>query len=197
MRKGRGGNKKEEMRKKIHEASIELFMEKGFHNTTMQDIAEKANVSKATIFNYFPSKSDIVLSFGRGQTSKLSKYVNKLPAELGVKEQIEAVILEDLRGTQDSPNLAKFQLSEVYKTDWLYAAETENREKLAKIYSRILSKGQEEGKVSTNLDCRHVGGMIVAIYFYSLQRYFEIDSNMDINSYILKSINILWEGISL
>lgn len=34
-----------------------LFVEKGFDSTTMEDIAELADVARATVFNHFPRKS--------------------------------------------------------------------------------------------------------------------------------------------
>ena len=37
----------------------ELFDEKGFDKTTVDDIVEKAEVSKGTFYNYFPSKVEI------------------------------------------------------------------------------------------------------------------------------------------
>lgn len=43
-------------RRAIGEAAIDLFVEKGFHETTLEDIAHRAGVSRRSIFNYFPTK---------------------------------------------------------------------------------------------------------------------------------------------
>ena len=47
-------------RSEILEAALKCFMEKGFHNTTMQDIYAAANLSPGAVYNYFGSKEDIV-----------------------------------------------------------------------------------------------------------------------------------------
>jgi AcrR family transcriptional regulator len=45
----------------IHHAAMELFAERGYGAVTVADIAEAAEVSRATVFAYFPAKEDTVL----------------------------------------------------------------------------------------------------------------------------------------
>ena len=54
--------KKAETRAAINEAAAKLFLEKGYADTTLSDIAALANVSQRTIFSYFPSKEAILFS---------------------------------------------------------------------------------------------------------------------------------------
>jgi AcrR family transcriptional regulator len=54
--------KKQRTRETIARAAHELFAERGYHATTLPDIAEAADVSTRTIFAYFPSKEDILFS---------------------------------------------------------------------------------------------------------------------------------------
>jgi AcrR family transcriptional regulator len=51
---------KEEARKRIMEIGIQVFAEKGYHQTTMDDVAKRLNVSKGTIYLYFNSKEELV-----------------------------------------------------------------------------------------------------------------------------------------
>lgn len=44
----------------LEEAASELFLEQGYHATTIDQIAKRAGVSRATFFNYFASKSDVL-----------------------------------------------------------------------------------------------------------------------------------------
>ena len=46
-------------RTEILSAAVPLFAEKGYDNTTIEDIAEKAEIGKGTLYNYFSSKEDI------------------------------------------------------------------------------------------------------------------------------------------
>jgi AcrR family transcriptional regulator len=54
--------KKQRTREAIAGAAHELFAERGYHATTLPDIAEAADVSTRTIFAYFPGKEDILFA---------------------------------------------------------------------------------------------------------------------------------------
>src|SRR5229473_7291615 len=54
--------KKQQTRETIARVGHRLFAERGYHATTLPDIAEAADVSTRTIFAYFPSKEDILFS---------------------------------------------------------------------------------------------------------------------------------------
>src|SRR5262245_41779405 len=52
-------SKKRETRERISDIATELFYERGFDAVTVEEIAARANVSKVTVFNYFPRKEDL------------------------------------------------------------------------------------------------------------------------------------------
>ena len=53
----------EDTRRRIYDAALELFREKGFEQTTMRDIAAKAGVALGAAYYYFSAKESIVLAF--------------------------------------------------------------------------------------------------------------------------------------
>lgn len=52
--------KKQKTRKVISDMATTLFLERGYQNVTMAEIAQRAEVSPATLFNYFSSKESLV-----------------------------------------------------------------------------------------------------------------------------------------
>jgi AcrR family transcriptional regulator len=56
---GRRQRKKDETRRAIAEAAMRLFLENSFDKVTIAQIAETADVSVNTVFNYFPTKEDL------------------------------------------------------------------------------------------------------------------------------------------
>ena len=52
--------KKEQTRQLIAETARRLFAERGFERVTVAEIARAADVSEQTVFNYFPTKEDLV-----------------------------------------------------------------------------------------------------------------------------------------
>ena len=53
---------KQRMREEISGAALRLFAERGFEDVTIAEIADAADVSQKTVFNYFPTKEDLVYS---------------------------------------------------------------------------------------------------------------------------------------
>jgi AcrR family transcriptional regulator len=53
--------KKAKTRAAIQQEAMRLFRERGYDGTTVEDIAEAAEVSPSTFFRYFPTKEDVVL----------------------------------------------------------------------------------------------------------------------------------------
>jgi AcrR family transcriptional regulator len=51
--------KKRATRQAISDIATRLFIERGFDNVTVADVATAANVAKMTVFNYFPRKEDL------------------------------------------------------------------------------------------------------------------------------------------
>src|SRR5438132_7350797 len=64
-----------EIRERLFRSALALFAEKGFAETTVEDITKAADVGKGTFFNYFPSKDHILLAFGEMQLGKLEAAV--------------------------------------------------------------------------------------------------------------------------
>lgn len=58
---GRRERKKLRTRALIQREALRLFLEKGFEATTIEEIAEAADIAPSTFFNYFPAKEDVVL----------------------------------------------------------------------------------------------------------------------------------------
>ncbi|MGE6036642.1 TetR family transcriptional regulator, partial [Klebsiella pneumoniae] len=54
--------KRRETLRRITDAGVRLFIEKGFDGTTVDEVAAAAGISRRTFFHYFDSKDDILLS---------------------------------------------------------------------------------------------------------------------------------------
>ncbi|MER7673165.1 TetR/AcrR family transcriptional regulator [Kitasatospora sp. NPDC096128] len=64
MSNGSGGlreRKKQQTRRAVSEAAIALFLERGFDDVPVSEVAAAAEVSTMTVFNHFPTKEDLVL----------------------------------------------------------------------------------------------------------------------------------------
>jgi AcrR family transcriptional regulator len=93
--------KKQRTRETIARAAHELFAERGYHTTTLPDIAEAADVSTRTIFSYFPSKEDILFSDFPVMKEALAQALAERPEGQDALETVRQFILS-LHGAEKS-----------------------------------------------------------------------------------------------
>ncbi len=102
-RRGAGATTKgEDTRRRILEAALDLFQERGFAETTIRDIARKAGVATGAAYYYFPSKESIVLAFYWKTHLEADERVQRtLPEIRDLRGRIHALI--DLKLSQFEP----------------------------------------------------------------------------------------------
>jgi AcrR family transcriptional regulator len=93
--------KKQRTRETIAHAAHELFAERGYHATTLPEIAEAADVSTRTIFAYFPSKEDILFSDFAAMKEALARALAERPEGQDALETVRQFILS-LHGAEKS-----------------------------------------------------------------------------------------------
>jgi AcrR family transcriptional regulator len=80
--------KKARTRASLREHALRLFREKGYQNTTVEQIAAAADVSPSTFFRYFPTKEDLVLQ--DDMDTRLIAALEQQPPELGPVAAVRA-----------------------------------------------------------------------------------------------------------
>ena len=80
-------------RKKIFEAALQVFAERGFHNATMDEIAQASQVAKGTLYRYFSSKEDLLEQLLRTTSRELVvRFAEAFGTEGDILQQIETFI---------------------------------------------------------------------------------------------------------
>jgi AcrR family transcriptional regulator len=77
--------KKERTRRLIAETAVGLFLERGFDGVTVAEIARRAEVAEKTVFNYFPTKEDLVYW-------RLESFENELLDAIREREPRESIL---------------------------------------------------------------------------------------------------------
>lgn len=93
MSESRREENKKRCRLKILKASRRLFREKGYENTMMEDIAAKAELSKATIYNYFPNKESLLIGTLEDEMEASKNILEHTDRNMNSYERIKHVML--------------------------------------------------------------------------------------------------------
>lgn len=81
--------KKANTRKRIQAVSLQLFELTGYEKTTMEKIAQEAQIGVGTLYNYFPSKAELLFSIIEGNMeSYISELEEVIHNELTLKEAL-------------------------------------------------------------------------------------------------------------
>ena len=65
-------------RHEIFHQVVSVFMEKGFHETSMHEIAQAAGLGKSTLYDYFKTKDEILIYFFEDQLNDLTNEAQKI-----------------------------------------------------------------------------------------------------------------------
>lgn len=89
----------------ILQAALQCFVARGFHQTSMRDIAQAAGVSLGNLYNYFPGKEAIILAVAVAESEELAPLLQRLAASDGERAQV-LVFLQDFHALCRQPEWA-------------------------------------------------------------------------------------------
>ncbi|MBI2705231.1 MAG: TetR/AcrR family transcriptional regulator [Actinobacteria bacterium] len=92
-----------ERRRQLLDVALEAFGSKGYHQTSMNEVAEAAGVTKPVLYQHFSSKRDLFLELLREVGSRLRDEVSKATVEAdGPRQQVEAGFTAYFRWVADN-----------------------------------------------------------------------------------------------
>ncbi|UFN45177.1 TetR/AcrR family transcriptional regulator [Nocardioides okcheonensis] len=97
--------KKARTRQAIRDAAVELFLTRGYHVTTISDIAERAEISDRTFFSYFPSKESVLFADLEPAFNRLEELLEAPARTAGALETMRSWLGGDLLAENSSPEL--------------------------------------------------------------------------------------------
>ena len=85
--------KRQETLRRITDAGICLFIEKGIDETTLDEIAAMAGISRRTFFHYFKSKDDILISLQKGMGEVIAERIRQAAEGASPLDAIRASVI--------------------------------------------------------------------------------------------------------
>ncbi|MDO9518162.1 MAG: TetR/AcrR family transcriptional regulator [Methanosarcinaceae archaeon] len=189
-----------ETKNKIFEASGKLFKEKGFENTTVDEITTEAEIAKGTFFNYFPTKEALLLYFGEQKEVLIYNQIeNDSVKNIPTKEKIKNILVFLAEYYEKDKELTKLIIFE-YRRSIGYSGLRSGEDKcrihrLTKILHDLLEDGVKNGDVKSHFEVKKAAEILTAVYFHSLIVWLKSESDFSFSSDIFEKIDLLFEGI--
>jgi AcrR family transcriptional regulator len=93
-------------RHEIFHQAVKVFLKKGFHETSMREIAEQAGIGKSTLYDYFKTKDEVLLYFFEDQINDLTESAQKVALQnIAADERLRQVMKIHLEFLQANKSL--------------------------------------------------------------------------------------------
>lgn len=152
--------KKAKTRAAIRDHALRLFRENGYQRTTVEKIAEAAEVSVSTFFRYFPTKEDVVLQ--DDMDTRMIEALERQPADLSPLSAVRGAVHDAFASYTDA------DLDVIGETSALSMTVPEIRARATDEFTRTIgviaeALAKRAGRSADDLAVRTAAGAIVGV----------------------------------
>jgi AcrR family transcriptional regulator len=141
------------MEDRIIASAVALFAEQGFDATTVQQVVDRAEVTKGALYHYFDAKDDLLYEIYHALIGTQTAALEEIAAKgLGDAATIRAILVNVVRTTVDRLPEAKVFFREAHKLDAdRHAAFRADRRRYHEGFRTVIEKGQASGEFATTV----------------------------------------------
>ncbi|GJF32363.1 TetR/AcrR family transcriptional regulator [Kitasatospora sp. NBC_01539] len=140
-------------RQKLYEAAVTLIAEQGFSATTVDEIAERAQVAKGTVYYNFASKTELFEGLLRHGTGLLTDSLRKAAEGRPPIEGVDAMMRAGLDFIAAYPAFAQLFVAETWRTNRTWHDSLRlMRDGAVAVVAEVLDEAVRAGQLSADLD---------------------------------------------
>ena len=187
--------KKDETRERIVGAAIRLFMKKGFESTTVDEIAEAADVAKGTFFNYFPRKEAVLDALGEQVVHEMEEVTRGLLAQPGTaSDKIHRFAGEITRRHSSNRELSRVFVQRMLSK--LQEPTHSTATRIRELLRSLIEQGQAAGEIRP-LDASRASAVIQGAAIGTLLAWFSRESGaFDLETELQERLSIILDGLT-
>ena len=189
--------KKQQNRDRILEAARDLFQSQGFDETSMDEIAQRAVVSRGTLFNYFPSKEALLEGIADQELSWLAYRIDTdLASDPSALARIRRTMRMLVGDTLPFMQVTRYVFLVALQQSPGTGQGTSLR--LANILRKLVVEAQTEGEIRPDLDPGEIAHAITGAYMAALFGWIAAESSASPTSMqmVENIVDMLFEGIA-
>jgi AcrR family transcriptional regulator len=185
-----------EIRKRLFRAALDLFAERGFADTTVEDITNAADVGKGTFFNYFPSKDHLLLAFAEMQLAKLQSVIENLRATgEPVPQFLRTLGVRMSEEPGRNPSIVRALLLANLSSTPVREAMRVTQTRAHELLTEFVKIGQERRELRTDLPAGEIAHVFRQTVFGTLLIW-SLYGDDSLATRIRTALDVLWQGLS-
>jgi TetR/AcrR family transcriptional regulator, cholesterol catabolism regulator len=186
--------KKAATKERLYFEALDLFRHKGFAATTVEEIAEAAEVSKGTFFNYFPSKEALLHYLSERLAASTAEALAALQADaLTTRAKLNQILQVLVATVEADRELTRVAVFELLKAPAAIVADP-YRNLLRQAVSGLLLEGQRRGEIAADLDPDLWSSAITGVYFQQLFEWCAAEAPYALGERMARLVEGLWRG---
>jgi AcrR family transcriptional regulator len=200
---GRRERKKLEVRERILTTAREFFAKNGFNDTTVDEIAEAADVAPATFFNHFHSKQALLDLM----TDEVVEYLHALSTQHlegdgSSQERLRRFIESAVESIATNRDVARGVLIEFIRKDSTPDGQPPYLRRLQQPFVDLIAEGQRRGEIREDHDAAFLAQMVVgmlnsAIAAWLADPEYPVETGVvDATEFVLSTLLLEREGAS-
>ncbi|MFM1722912.1 TetR/AcrR family transcriptional regulator [Rhodococcus sp. PAM 2766] len=181
---------------RLLQAAREQFSERGFDNTTIDDIVGTAHVSRGTFFNYFDSKDAVLAALHQVHMDKLPGIIDGLLArDLTTDERIRSLFNDVVEAAVTLEKYFRATTRELDRDLATPAISAARTERFLVAFGRILEAGVDCGEVRRDYPLSFLSQMVTAVYITTI-RYWRENTVTDMELEFVRAATFIAEAIA-
>lgn len=182
--------KKAKTRLAIEDAALDLFAEQGYEDTTVDQIAARAEISKATFFRYFGAKGDVIFGAGDDRHQALQEAIAERPVSEDALTAVRMAVLRQWLPTVD-PRRTVRQTRAARTSPVLRGLSLDLGVRWQTDVSDALARRQ--GLDSGDRSCRLAAAMAFAVLSNAVNLWMDNDCAVDLATVVDEGFDLLRE----
>ncbi|GGV62561.1 TetR family transcriptional regulator [Streptomyces longisporoflavus] len=192
-RPGLRERKKLKTRIAIREATYRLIEDQGYEATTVEQIAEAAEVSASTVFRYFPTKEDIVLT--DEYDPLLEQELRARPADEPIVESLRLVLRRAVNlGFTEEPEVSRLRTRLMIEVPAVRSRLLESMSVTGRMLCRVIA--ERTGRDAGELEVRVFAMGLIAALTETAAYWAEHDHRDDLGELVDRSLTMLAAGFA-
>ena len=156
-------SKKVEKKERLLTVSLDLFINKGFDHTSIEDITVEAGVAKGTFYNFFEKKEDVLLYYlDRELVKSRHEIEQKIDDMETVVDKLELLIITYLKYIFRNKGFAKVLVRE--RVCKIGTGKNWNEMVLMQAIKLLLDEAREQGELKKTVDLDNTAEIVFAIF---------------------------------
>jgi AcrR family transcriptional regulator len=185
-----------ETRERLFRAALNLFAQKGFGETTVEDITNAADVGKGTFFNYFPSKDHLLVAFTDMQLAKLQGAVESMrQSHEPMPAFLHALSLRMTEEPARAPDVVRAILQANLSSSSVRSVMREKHARAEGLLTQLVEMGQERGEFRRDLSALELAQVFRQTTFGTLLLW-SVYGDASLPERIHTALNVLWMGLA-